>query len=127
MAYAWKRSAKALCVTTGTTFVAFAANAFSPIMPIKAFGIYAAIVIFSSFLTMCIMIPPILVLHEKYIAKRFACLFPCCSKKKDDGTKAKSRLEIFFGGFWSNLVHDYKSMILALFGIWTVVAIAFAA
>ena len=38
MAYSFKRAVKAIAVTASTTSMAFAANASSSIVPIKAFG-----------------------------------------------------------------------------------------
>lgn len=45
MSYAWRRAVRAIAITSGTTAVAFLANVLSPQMPIKSFGIYAAIII----------------------------------------------------------------------------------
>eukprot|EP01084_Bolivina_argentea_P244753 409955_1 len=45
MSFAFRRAAKAMIVTTATTFFAFMATAFSPIMPIAAFGIWAGCVV----------------------------------------------------------------------------------
>ena len=45
MTFAYRRASKAMLVTQITTFFAFLATAFSPIIPIKAFGIWAATIV----------------------------------------------------------------------------------
>lgn len=45
MAISFRRASKAMLATSFTTSVSFLANAFSPIMPIKSFGIFASILV----------------------------------------------------------------------------------
>jgi predicted RND superfamily exporter protein len=78
MAYAIRRSARAMFVTSSTTCVAFLANVFSPIMPIKAFGIFAAIVIPADFILVCLIFPSLIIFEENVIRPRFNV---CCSFK----------------------------------------------
>ena len=59
MAYAFKRSFKAIAVTSSTTTVAFLANALSDVKPIRAFGIFAAILIPVNFLIVIMIMPAI--------------------------------------------------------------------
>lgn len=59
LAYAYKRSFRAIAVTSSTTAVAFLANALSDLRPIRAFGIFAAILIPVNFLIVIFMMPPI--------------------------------------------------------------------
>ena len=80
MAYAIRRSARAMFVTSSTTCVAFLANVFSPIMPIKAFGIFAAIVIPADFILVCLIFPSLIIFEENVIRPRFNV---CCSFKKN--------------------------------------------
>ena len=61
MAYALRRATRAMFVTSSTTCVAFLANIFSPIMPIKAFGIFAAIAIPANFLLVCWIFPSLII------------------------------------------------------------------
>lgn len=70
MAYTLKRAAKAMFVTSSTTCVAFLANYFSPIMPIKAFGIFAAVIIPVNFLLVCWTFPALVIFEENYIKKK---------------------------------------------------------
>ena len=59
MAYAFKRSFRAIAVTSSTTAVAFLANALSDVRPIRAFGIYAAILIPVNFFIVILIMPAI--------------------------------------------------------------------
>jgi len=59
MAYAFKRSFRAITVTSSTTAVAFLANAASEIRPIRAFGIFAAIIVPINFLLVILIMPPV--------------------------------------------------------------------
>mmetsp|Transcript_3343 Transcript_3343/g.3909 ORF Transcript_3343/g.3909 Transcript_3343/m.3909 type:complete len:126 (-) Transcript_3343:1629-2006(-) len=56
-AYAFKRSFRAILVTSTTTAVAFAANALSDIRPVRAFGIFAAILIPMVFVLLIMTVP----------------------------------------------------------------------
>ena len=85
MSYAWKRAARAMAVTSSTTSVAFLANAFSPIMPIKAFGIYAAIIIPANFLLVVFIFPPCVIFFEKHLEHR--CRLKCMSKSFNEEIK----------------------------------------
>ena len=59
MAYAFKKSYKAMIATSSTTSVAFLANAFSEISPIRAFGIFASIIIMVNFFIVLLVIPSV--------------------------------------------------------------------
>jgi len=54
-------------VTSITTCVAFLANVFSPLMPVKAFGIFAAIIIPVNFVLVCWVFPALIMWKEWYI------------------------------------------------------------
>jgi predicted RND superfamily exporter protein len=79
MAYSFTRASKAMMVTSSTTAVAFMANALSEIIPIKAFGIYAAIIVPVNFILVILMVPPMMIFWERKV--RNSC--SCKSKKKD--------------------------------------------
>ena len=64
MAYAWRRSVRAMAVTSSTTSVAFIANIFSPMMPIKAFGIFAGVIIPVNYLLVIVVLPPATIFFE---------------------------------------------------------------
>jgi predicted RND superfamily exporter protein len=61
MAYAFKRAVRAISITTSTTCAAFFANSFSNIMPIRAFGIYAGLIILVNFVLISLMFPPMVI------------------------------------------------------------------
>jgi len=81
MSYAWRRAVRAIAITSGTTAVAFLANVLSPQMPIKSFGIYAAIIIPANFFLIVTLFPPAVIIYEKYLAKFKCCCF--CERKSN--------------------------------------------
>ena len=91
MAYTFKRAFKAILVTSSTTSVAFLANGLSEIVPIRAFGIFAAIIIPVNFVLIIMIIPAIQLIHDNYFAKCFtyAKIFgfccKCCKKGNSEG------------------------------------------
>ena len=83
MAYAFRSSARAMAITSSTTSVAFFANIFSPLLPIKTFGIFSGVIIPVNFILVILFMPPGVILYEEYIADKFCCCFKCdCFKKK---------------------------------------------
>lgn len=82
MSYTWKRAVRAMAVTSSTTAVAFLANYFSPLMPFKSLGIYAAIIILANYLLVSMLFPSAIVFYEMHFDKySFCCCF--CGKLKD--------------------------------------------
>lgn len=90
MAYTFRRASRAMFMTSSTTCVAFLANYFSPIMPIRAFGIFAAIIIPINFILVIWVFPSLIIFEDKYIKSYFE---RCCTR----GPKAHSRYA-FEGG-----------------------------
>ena len=88
MAYTFKRAFKAILVTSSTTSVAFLANGLSEIVPIRAFGIFAAIIIPVNFVLIILIMPAIQVIHDRYFAKCFTYkkIFGFCCKCCNRGT-----------------------------------------
>ena len=87
LAYAFKRSFRAIAVTSSTTAFAFLANALSDIRPIRAFGIYAAIIIPVNFLLVILVMPSVQILHDRYLKEQCSytkVLCRCCCRKKSD-------------------------------------------
>ena len=88
-AYAFKRSFRAILVTSTTTAVAFAANALSDIRPIRAFGSFAAILIPMVFILLIMTVPSLQIIHDRKFKEKCAykkiCCF-CCKKGKENGT-----------------------------------------
>ena len=73
MAYAWRRAVRAIAVTSSTTSVAFMANIFSPLMPIKAFGVFAGMIIPMNYVMMIFIFPPAVIFYEDKIKKMTCC------------------------------------------------------
>ena len=59
MAYTFRRSFQAIMVTSSTTAIAFLSNALSEIRPIRAFGIFAAIIIPVNFFIVILVMPSV--------------------------------------------------------------------
>jgi len=129
MAYAFRRAARGTAVTSSTTAIAFLANAFSPMMPIKSFGIYAAIIVIVNFFLIILVFPPLLIWYDRKLEGKWCC----CSADKEvlPGANQEEpqmgKIDKFFGETWNNMVFKLRWVIVAVFFIWTVIAIIFAA
>jgi predicted RND superfamily exporter protein len=130
LAYSFRRAARATATTSSTTSVAFLANAFSPIMPIASFGIYAAVIITVNYALIIMVFPPLIIWYENCLKERYCPYMKKYTEDKvidiSDDTLEEGRLEQFFGGNWNNMVKTYRYLIVALFLIWTAVAGIFA-
>lgn len=78
-----------MTVTSSTTAVAFFANALSPIMPIRAFGIFTGVLIPINFFLVVMIMPPAVIFFENKIQNTFTRCGGCCpgpdkSKHKSD-------------------------------------------
>jgi predicted RND superfamily exporter protein len=85
MAYSFRRAARAMAVTSSTTSVAFMANIASPMLPIRAFGVFAGVIVPINYLLVCMLFPPATIIYDKYIHGCFhnlCCLIFCCRKRK---------------------------------------------
>lgn len=71
MAYTFRRSSRAMSVTSSTTAAAFFANVFSPIMPIKSFGIFSGVIVPANFILVILIFPSAVIIYENYF-------LPCC-------------------------------------------------
>ena len=67
MAYSFRRGVRAMTVTSSTTAVAFFSNAFSPIMPIRSFGIFTGVLIPINFFLVVMIMPPAVIYYEHNI------------------------------------------------------------
>ena len=83
MSYTYKRAGYAMFVTTFTTAIAFLATAFSTIIPIAAFGIWAALVVIINYLLMLTYFPACLSWYFQYFKKYEKC---CCFNKNRENT-----------------------------------------
>lgn len=131
MAYSFRRAARATATTSSTTSVAFLSNAFSRIMPIASFGIYAAIIIAVNYVLIVLMLPPIIIWYDTYWKERYCPGMNKYTKDKvedlQDDEPKQSVFDQFFEGPFNTMVKTYKYPIVLLFVIWTVIASIFAA
>jgi len=67
LSYTWRRAARAMAVTSSTTAVAFLANAFSELMPISSFGIYAAAIVPINYFLVIFFFPAVLMWWEQKV------------------------------------------------------------
>jgi protein dispatched 1 len=85
MAYSFRRAARAMAVTSSTTSVAFFANIVSPMLPVRAFGVFAGVIVPINYLLVVMVFPPATILYDKYIhgcCHNLCCLMFCCRKRK---------------------------------------------
>ena len=84
LAYAFRRALSAISVTSTTTAAAFLANVASDITPIRAFGIFAAIIIPVNFFIVILVMPSIQIVHDRYLKEKcaYSKCCKCCSKDK---------------------------------------------
>jgi predicted RND superfamily exporter protein len=90
MAYSFRRGVRAMSVTSSTTAVAFFANAFSTIMPIRAFGIFSGVLIPINFFLVVMIMPPAVIYYETVIKKKFTRCFGCCPGKSKEETDSEA-------------------------------------
>ena len=65
-----RRALHAIFVTSFTTSAAFLATALSPLMPLRSFGIFSALVIFCVFCINAIVLPPLTVMYARNLQGR---------------------------------------------------------
>eukprot|EP00227_Mantoniella_beaufortii_P017292 CAMPEP_0197575398 /NCGR_PEP_ID=MMETSP1326-20131121/809_1 /TAXON_ID=1155430 /ORGANISM="Genus nov. species nov., Strain RCC2288" /LENGTH=1027 /DNA_ID=CAMNT_0043138157 /DNA_START=288 /DNA_END=3371 /DNA_ORIENTATION=+ len=70
LTHTMKRAVNAIFVTSFTTAAAFLATAISPIMPLRSFGIFSALVIFSVFMVNSFVLPPLTVMYMRNLDGR---------------------------------------------------------
>ena len=88
MAYTFRRAVRAMAVTSSTTAVAFFVNITSQLMPIRAFGIFAGVIVLVNYLLVVTFFPPAILFYESYIdgkiSKCLLCIFGCPKPKSED-------------------------------------------
>jgi fatty acid desaturase len=73
MNYAYKRAAGAMLTTSFTTSIAFIATASSPVMPISAFGYFAASCVIMNYLLVMTVFPALLMVWHSTGSKNACC------------------------------------------------------
>jgi predicted RND superfamily exporter protein len=139
MAYAFRRGVRAMTVTSATTAAAFYANLFSPLMPIRAFGVFAGTLIPINFFLIVLMMPSAVTWYENTIKYKKCCC--CCDKKLrggfnvtkendpanlNKGNDAHSKIERFFDTTWNTFIFKGRWVIIVVCLIWFAVTCYFA-
>lgn len=95
MAYSFRRGVRAMSVTSSTTAVAFFANAFSPIMPIRAFGIFSGVLIPINFFLVVMIMPPAVIYYETKIKNKFTRCCGCCPGKNKEESDSEATAAVY--------------------------------
>ena len=97
----FRRAANAMLVTSCTTMAAFAATIPSRIMPISAFGIFAATLVIVNYSYVITMFPCAIVFWHRYFRNACCCYrqndqFCCgpCAKNKNNSSSAVTDIEL---------------------------------
>lgn len=75
MSYAYKRAAKAMLITSTTTFGAFVATATSPLGEVACFGIITALLVLANYVFVITYFPAVLIIYHKHFENTAGC---CC-------------------------------------------------
>jgi hypothetical protein len=75
MSYAYKRAAKAMLITSLTTFGAFVATATSPLGEVACFGIFTALLVLANYVFVITYFPAVLIIYHKHFENTKGC---CC-------------------------------------------------
>jgi protein dispatched 1 len=59
--YAFRRAVRATATTSSTTAAAFLANLSSPLLPMRSFGLYCAVLIIVNYALLIIFLPPLII------------------------------------------------------------------
>ena len=81
MSYAFRRASTAMGITSATTFIAFLATYFSPMLPIASFGVWAATVVLVNYLLVIVYYPAVVSVHHQFVKKHERCP-ACCGTLK---------------------------------------------
>ena len=144
MAYTFRRAARAIMMTSSTTSVAFFGNAFCKIMPMRAFGIFAGVIVPVNFLLVISFMPPALIWYEEHLAndercqcwaKAGRCLRNRCSKDSVEVFDASefeederlTWVETIFDEHINNFVERFKWWIIGVSMAWFLIGIYIAA
>lgn len=102
MSYTFRRATTAMAITSATTFIAFLATYFSPMMPISSFGLWAGTVVLINYLLVITYFPAIVSFHQQYVKRHERCPAFCGTLKlwicglcrgKEEKRKAETRRE----------------------------------
>ena len=118
MAYSFRRASRAIAVTSSTTAAAFFANFFSPIMPIKSFGIFAGIVVLVNYV-LTIMVFPSAVIFSEFMMEKMNKAKATEVNLAADTPGCASRI---FETKWNNMIKVTKYPIIVVYMLWVIYA-----
>jgi len=142
MSWVYRRAGSAMAITSATTCSAFLCTLITPLVGVRAFGVFAAIVIFIDYaLVMTLFCTSVVIYHNKF--EKRSCFYPCsnCCKTIDpsstqkalesselspDGQDSeKDKISTFFRSKVSRIVLRTSSRVIlgVVFISWLVVAI----
>ncbi|CAK9029489.1 Protein dispatched homolog 1 (Protein chameleon) [Durusdinium trenchii] len=75
LAYTYRRASGAIFNTSFTTFAAFMATSVSPVIPIRTFGFYAALVVLVNFGFVLTMYPAFVIMDHRFFSRRSGFLW----------------------------------------------------
>ena len=118
MAYSFRRASRAIAITSSTTAAAFFANFFSPIMPIKSFGIFAGIVVLVNYV-LTIMVFPSAVIFSEFMMEKMNKAKATEVNLAAETPGCASRI---FETKWNNMIKVTKYPIIVVYMLWVVYA-----
>lgn len=75
MAYTYKRAAKAMLITSATTFGAFVATAVSPLGEVATFGLFTALLVVANYVFVITYFPAVVICYHRRFENTQGC---CC-------------------------------------------------
>ncbi|XP_028517341.1 uncharacterized protein LOC110247148 isoform X2 [Exaiptasia diaphana] len=64
--FTYNHAAKAMLITSITTFVAFLTNVLSPLLAVSSFGVFSALIVMVNYISVIVFIPTVLITYELY-------------------------------------------------------------
>lgn len=93
MAWVYRRSGKAMAITSATTCFAFLCTLVSPIAGTRSFGIFASLVIlFDYIFVMTMFCTAVIIYHDRFENENGCCSCFCCSKNDPSPTEVAASL-----------------------------------
>jgi len=96
MTWVYRRTGKAMAITSATTCAAFLCTLITPIVDIRAFGVFAAFVILMDYvLVMTLFCTAVVIYHDRYERRNVfcGCCAPCGKTDPSPTEAAKTALE----------------------------------
>lgn len=74
----YRHASKSMLITSLTTMIAFVANAFSPLLAVKSFGLFAGLVVLVNYVSVITFFPSLVLVHHLHWETwRWPCFRPC--------------------------------------------------